>query len=130
MRPLPQQAVHLPFAAGPYRMAMDLVTVPEPAWFEFDEHYLPELAEKRDLLFRCRDQVFAAMAESNAARAEALDLVVSALVLHHRDWFQRDGATVRNNLTGESWQVGQIDPLDLAGRLVQEDLCLIQNSEQ
>ena len=30
MRDLPEQAVHLPFAGGPYRMAMDLVTVPEP----------------------------------------------------------------------------------------------------
>ena len=29
MRELPEQAVHLPFEGGPYRMAMDMVAVPE-----------------------------------------------------------------------------------------------------
>lgn len=130
MRPLPPQEVHLPFAAGPYRMAMDLVTVPESAWFEFDDRYLAELAEKRRLLTGFRDQVFAAAADSDAARVEALNLVASALTVHHRDWFGREGSTLCNHLTGERWEVERFDPLDLAGRLVQEDLCLIQNREE
>ena len=33
---------------------------------------------------------------------------------------------LRNHLTGEAWGTGPVDPLELAGRLVQEDLCLIQ----
>jgi dimethylamine monooxygenase subunit A len=35
---------------------------------------------------------------------------------------------VRNHLTAESWGLSSIDPLELCGRLVQEDLCLIQDS--
>jgi hypothetical protein len=71
--------------------------------------------------------VFAALPVSDAARREALDVVGSALTLHHPDWFGREGGVVRNHLTGENWDRGAIDPLELAGRLVQEDLCLIQN---
>ena len=63
MRPLPPQEVHLPFAPGPYRMAMDLVTVPEAAWFEFDDRYADEMAEKRRLLSTARDDVFAATSD-------------------------------------------------------------------
>ncbi|MDQ2764193.1 MAG: DUF3445 domain-containing protein, partial [Pseudomonadota bacterium] len=127
MRALPEQVIHRPFEPGPYRMAMDLVTVPEADWFEFDQLYLAEMAEKRRRLDGARAEVFAALPCSDAARQEALDLIVGALTSHHPDWFGRDGALLRNGLTGEIWAAGSVDPLDLAGRLVQEDLCLIQN---
>jgi hypothetical protein len=129
MRPLPPETVHLPFEHGPYRMAMDLVTVPESAWFEFDDRYLPEMAEKRRLLTNAHNDVFAATPRSDAARTEALDLIVAALTTHHPEWFSRNGTNLQNRLTGESWDAARIDPLDLAGRLVQEDLCLIQNDD-
>ena len=105
---------------------MDLVSVSEPAWFEVDQHYLPEMAEKRRLLATARDAVFAALPASDAARHEALEMVVAALAAHHPDWFSRDGSVLRNHLAGEEWEIGTVDPLELAGRLVQEDFCLIQ----
>jgi hypothetical protein len=127
MRPLPEQIVHLPFGPGPYRMAMDLVTVPESAWFEFDNRYPAEMAEKRRLLATIPAEVFAVTPESDDARREALALIVAALMTHHPDWFSRDASgALCNHLTGESWGIRSGDPLDLAGRLVQEDLCLIQ----
>jgi hypothetical protein len=130
MRPLPPQKVHLPFAAGPYRMAMDLVTLPESAWFEFDDRYADEMAEKRRLLSTVRNDVFAAMPESDDARRETLEVVARTLTHHHPDWFGWKGSTVSNHLTEESWDIRVGDPLDLAGRLVQEDLCIIQNHEE
>ena len=51
-----------------------------PTWFEFDQHYPAEMAEKRRLLATARQEVFAALPVSDAARAEALRLVVAALV--------------------------------------------------
>jgi hypothetical protein len=105
------------------------VTVPEPAWFEFDDRYLEEMAEKRRLLATAHDEVFAATAISDAARAEALELLVAALVRYFPDWFGCDGTLVRNRLTGEVWDRRSMDPLELAGRLVQEDLCLVQNGD-
>jgi hypothetical protein len=128
MRALPEQVVHLPFEAGPYRMAMDLVAVAESEWFEFDRHYDAEMAERRRLLATAHTDVFAAMPVSRTARSESLEVIVAALTAHHPDWFSRDGSVLRNHLTGEVWEMAALDPLELAGRLVQEDLCLIQNS--
>ena len=109
---------------------MDLVTEPESAWFEFDDQYLAEMAEKRRLVATVRSDVFAATPQSDNAREEALTMIVAALTTHHPDWFSRDGTTaLHNHLTGESWNIGSSDPLQLAGHLVQEDLCLIQNGE-
>jgi hypothetical protein len=129
VRELPEQVVHLPFEAGPFRMAMDLVSVAEADWFELDRCYLAEMAERRRLLATAHGEVFAALPVSDVARREALDAVVAALTLHHPDWFSRDGGVVCNHLTGERWDGEAVDPLELAGRLVQEDLCLIQNDD-
>ena len=109
---------------------MDLITVPEPAWFEFDRCYPAEMAERRCLLSTAYAEVFAATPQSDAARQEALQLIVAALTQHHPGWFSRDGALLRNHLTDEVWDLASLDPLELAGRLVQEDLCLIQNTER
>ena len=46
----PDQAIYLPFESGPFRMSMSLTTVPERAWFEIDERYIDEMAERRRLL--------------------------------------------------------------------------------
>ena len=55
---------------------------------------------------------------------------MAALTTHHPDWFSQHGAMLHNQLTGEAWnlEAPAVDPLELAGRLVQEDLCLIQES--
>ena len=125
---LPREAIHLPFEAGPYRMTMGLVTVPEPAWFEIDEHYPDEMAERRRLLAERHAEVFGTMPGSQAACEEALAAVVAHLPAHHPGMFSRDGLTLTNHATSEAWDLAgpPCDPLELAGRLVQEDLCLIQ----
>ncbi len=89
--PLPREAVHLSFDAGPYRMAMGLVTVPEPAWFEIDEHYPDEMAERRDLLATRHAEVFGALPGSEDARREALDMIATHLAENHPGWFSRGG---------------------------------------
>ena len=129
---LPQQRIYLPFESGPYRMAMALTTVPECEWFEIDERYAEEMTEKQRLLRERYQEVFATLPISDAARAETLHEIVANLTTHVPDWFAREGNTLHNKLTGETWDVAapRCDPLELAGRLVQEDLCLIQHSEE
>lgn len=128
MRALPPETLHLPLEPGPYRMAMGLVTLPEAAWFELDDRYQPDLHERRRLLLERRADVFAALPVSATARAEALDDIARNLTAYHPDWFARDGDTLHNRLTDEHWDLAQptCDPLELAGRLVQDDLCIIQ----
>ncbi len=157
-RALPPQTVYRPFETGAYRMAMGLVAVSEADWFEFDQRYPDEMAERRRLLDTSRAAVFGAIPNSDRARTEALALIASALTTHHPDWFSQSAHLLRNRLTGEIWDLEDriatgsdlnltakldgacppraaltashcpLDPLELAGRLVQEDLCLIQDS--
>ena len=129
---LPPETIYLPFETGPYRMAMGLTTVAESAWFEIDARYPDEMAERRRLLAQRHDDVFAALPASDAARAETLRQLVANLTDHAPQWFACIGDTLHNRLTGEAWDLAApaCDPLELAGRLVQEDLCIIQNTEE
>lgn len=128
MPELPPEALYLPFEPGPYRMAMGLVTVPDALWFELDDRYLDEMRERRRLLATQHAEVFAALPASDAARTETLAAVATNLATHHPAWFATAGSTLHNRLTGERWDLGHpgCDPLELAGRLVQEDLCIVQ----
>jgi len=129
--PLPPEAIYLPFEPGPYRMAMALTTVPGDVWFEIDARYAGEMAERRRLLAERHDDVFSALPISDAARSETLQEIVVNLTTHAGDWFTRSGDSLHNALTCETWDLTALpcDPLELAGRLVQEDLCIIQQTD-
>ncbi|WP_291296299.1 DUF3445 domain-containing protein [Elioraea sp.] len=128
MASLPDEAVHLPFDDGPFRMAMGLVACPEDDWLEIDARYHEEMAERRDLLAARHAEVFAACPGSEPARVEVLEVVAAHLVRRYPAWFMRECDTLHNALTGETWTLTapHCDPLALAGLLVQEDLCLIR----
>jgi dimethylamine monooxygenase subunit A len=128
---LPAERIYLPFEAGPYRMAMGLFSVPEQEWFELDGHYTAEMSERRHLLARHHADVFAALPQSDHARAETLAEIADSLATHRPQWFAQDGSLLHNRLAGETWDRRSLpcDPLELAGRLVQEDLCLVQASD-
>ena len=128
MTSLPPETIHLPFEPGPYRMAMGLMSVPEAEWFDIDEHYPAEVAERQRLLDERRTDVFGMEPGSNAACGETLTMLIEHLTRVHPDWFASDGITLHNRLTGAAWQLAADKPLELAGRLVQEDLCLIEPS--
>ena len=92
--------------AGPPWLAMGTRGLDVAAWLLPDEDRDRDLATKADLLAERHAEVFAALPtpEVDAASAEVLDLVVAA--------------------TGTSPDAA-VHPLDAAGRLVQEDLCLL-----
>ena len=127
----PSETIYLPFERGAYRMTMALTTVSEYAWFEIDAHYADEMAERRRLLQDQHEDVFGALPVSDAARAETLHELTANLTIYAPQWFARDSDTLHNTLTGEAWDLAKLacDPLELAGRLVQEDLCIIQRSD-
>ncbi len=127
-RALPPEALYLPFEAGPHRMTMGLVSRQPDELIEIDETYPAEMAQRRALLAERRPEVFAARPGSEPARREALDRIAAVLPARYPAWFTLDGDHLHNHLTGEEWDVTHppCDPLELAGRLVQEDLCLIE----
>jgi hypothetical protein len=96
----------LALAPGPPWLGMGTRALDPDRWLERDEDAERDLAEKARLLATCHDEVFAAL-DTPAVRAgsvEVLELVTAAT-----------GADPPPSL----------HPLDAAGRLVQEDLCLL-----
>lgn len=106
---------------------MGLSAIAPEAWLEIDGALAATLAEKRALMAQLPAEIFAALPDCAAAARELLALVASHLPLHHPQLFARDGAMLANLATGEHWDVERpaLHPLDLCGRLVQEDFCLM-----
>lgn len=117
----------LPFAGGQWRLQMGLRAVAIEGWLAPDGDLASELAEKRALLAARPGEVFAALPGCEDAAVELLALLASHLPRHHPHFFRREGERLLNLVTGENWDVraGDLHPLDLCGRLVQEDFCLM-----
>jgi Haem-dependent oxidative N-demethylase, alpha subunit-like len=117
-----------PFAVGEFRLSMGLMPLAERDWLELGPDLAVRLAAKRALLASRHDEVFCARREGDAPAAELLGLLAAHLPRYHQDLFRREGDRLFNAATGEVWDVAapELHPLDLAGRLVAEDLCLLQ----
>lgn len=118
---------YLPFEGGRWQMRMGLQALRPEGWLEFDQALAAELDEKRALLAARRDEVFAALQDCTDAATELLAVLANHLPRYHGDIFNREGKLLLNRTTGESWDVTSpaLHPLDLCGRLVQEDVCLM-----
>ena len=89
-------------------------------WLVVDEQREAELAFKAVLLGDRHDEVFAAMPATEEAGQEALDLIVGIGPTEVK------ASAVDVELTDGKGQA--LHPLDIAGRLVQEDLCLLKRT--
>ena len=107
-------------------MALGLVAIAERDWIEIDDAYPAQMAERRRLLAQRRMAVVAATPGSDPAQHELLTVLAAHLARHHPAWFRIDGPALENRLTGERTALAGADPLGAAGRLVQEDFCLLQ----
>jgi Haem-dependent oxidative N-demethylase, alpha subunit-like len=108
---------------------MGLQPLPLEQWIEIDEAFAAQLATKQVLLNARHGDVFQALPEAKLASQETLRLVLQHLRQHHSDRFEFEDAQLRNVLTGERWDIehSRLHPLDQAGRLVQEDFCILQS---
>ena len=95
----------------PLRLTLGLRRLDLDRWLDVDAHYPSEMAEKRRLLAERPAQVLAHVPAGLDGSAETLGLVV--------DWMSRH----RPN-TAPPVPRG-LHPIDEAGRLVQEDLCVL-----
>ena len=106
---------------------MGLVALQLKDWIEADEHFYDELKEKKQLLISNYREVFASRPGSLPAQTEVL-----ALVLKHMEKYCPGVLTIEQDeviLPKLKWKFRISDfeesPLDLCGRFVQEDLCLM-----
>ena len=124
----PSPPDYAPFKAGPFRLSMGLMPLNLNEWIEPDTHFAEELKEKERLLTERYGEVFAALPEAAASAAEVLALLVGHLPTRFPELYKSSGDRIENLATGQHWEMHPtpLHPLDLAGRLVQEDLCLMQ----
>lgn len=126
---LPREKIHLPFDAEPYRMAMGLTAHAPSELIELDDRYPAEMGERRRLLAAHRDEVLIAAPGSEAAGREMLSHLAIYLPARFPEIFARTPGALVNRMTDETLTLADHDPLELAGRLVQEDLCLIDPTD-
>jgi hypothetical protein len=119
----------MPVAAKPWRLAMGLRPLDLSRWLEVDGHRSEELDLKGDLLAAAHAQVFAAHPGSEAASDELLGMIVANLDRYHPGLVTDvGGGRYREESTGRLAGGSGMHPLEVASRLVQEDLCIMIRS--
>ncbi|HWE74240.1 MAG TPA: DUF3445 domain-containing protein [Stellaceae bacterium] len=120
------------FGGGRYRLAMGLTPLNAAEWLA-PHASLPEiLAAKRQLLATRFESVLRVLPEAGDASVELLQLLATHLSQRFPHFYRLgDDGRLHNRATEESWDIARpsLHPLDVAGRLVAEDLCLLQASE-
>ena len=117
---------YAPFADGRWRLTMGLLSLDARDWIQLDDDYRDQLAEKERLRAERHGEVFAALPGSVPGQTEVLWLLADHLPGRFPDCFEHRGDDLVTP-DGRRIPLGKDDeaPLDRAGRLVQEDLCLM-----
>ena len=119
--------IYRPFFKSATRHAMGIKALDPAEWIVFGEDAGHQLAERRRLLDRQPADVLAALPGSEAVQDELLALLLDDLERHARDRYRIEGDAITETATGlRLARDSASEPLDLAGRLVQEDFCLLQ----
>jgi hypothetical protein len=118
---------YLPFLDAPQVLSMGLKALDLREWILIDDQFATQLAERRRLLAEQRDQVLAALPEAADGQREVLALLLDHLPARFPEVYRRKPGALANLATGERFLLDAFAeaPLELAGRLVQEDLCLM-----
>ena len=122
------EPIPLPFEAGPYRLQMGLTAIDARDWIQLGPDAREQLVEKRRLLAAQHDAVFAALPGTEEAGAEVVDLLFDHLPRRFPTDYPRMDHMIALAATGEliARRHPALHPLDVAGRLVPEDLCLMR----
>jgi dimethylamine monooxygenase subunit A len=89
--------------------------------------YLNYLHQKQQRLDHSYSESVMALPGTVAAQQELLELLLAYLPEHYPDHFQFQNNQITNLKTHQVWHLQDFAdiPIDLAGRLVQDDLCLL-----
>lgn len=94
------------------------------SWLLVDEAFTAQMAERERLLSSQRDEVLAVTDAGRAAADELLDYVLDWLAARSAGYALSQGTVRRPD--GAIVAIDRSDPMGTLGRLVQEDLCLLQ----
>ncbi len=115
-----------PFLNGPWRMSMGLRRLPPEDWIRIDADHDVQMQLRDRLLAEQREAVAAALPGSEAGCAEVLRMLADFLPGRFAERWHRVGGRLIDRLNGREVTLDHDQPLVSAGRLVQEDLCLMR----
>lgn len=112
--PAPTWLDEVPVQPGPPWLSMGTRPLDLDRWLVVDEAFSVEMGLKARLLDERHDEVVVALPGSDAASAECLEMIEA--------WLDERGHRVGSPPDG-------LHPIDRAGRLVQEDLCIVEQRD-
>lgn len=125
-----------PYVAGPFRWRLALRPLDLADWIQIGDDYDHEMSAKKTVLRDHHDTVVAVIDDVEDEAAEVLRHLSEHVCRTRPDWFERDGDEIVNRRLGERWPLApgadggwDLHPLDIAGRLVQEDMALLVNRD-
>ncbi len=122
----PLMTIYLPFEKTNLKMGLRSLDLQH--WLDLDENLSTYLRAKDQLLQHRYQDVVISSPESQAAQQELLDLVLNFLQSYHADHYEFTPDQIMCKPLHQSWdpRLFGCSALDLAARLIQEDLCLVQ----
>jgi hypothetical protein len=123
-----------PYQGGAFRWRLGLRALDLVDWIQIGPAYERDLAAKRDVLARHPSTVLSVVAGIQDEASEVLRALLDHLTKRWPQWFTLDNGTITNLRAGETFvldggcdtaQPASLHPLDIAGRLVQEDLVVL-----
>ena len=123
--------IYRPFLKPASRHAMAIKALDPADWIAFGDDAAHQLAERRRLLDERPGDVLAGLAGSEAGQAELLTLLLDYLERHAGDRYRIEADRIVEQASGSRFSrtASVTMPLALAGRLVQEDFCLLQKRD-
>lgn len=120
------QLPYMPWVGGEFRWRLGMRPLDLADWIQVGDDYDAQMATKQAARAGHPATVFVALPEALPACAEVLELLLDHLVETWPDDFARTDDEIVNRRTGERLPLdGSVHPLDVAGRLVQEDLIVM-----
>jgi hypothetical protein len=111
---------------------LDILPLDLHDWMRIDQSFAADLSHKAELMNAHPDLVNKLLPEGRAGAVELLQMMADYLPVRYPAHFSREGSLLRNLVTDESWDISEPgeNPLEICGRLVQEDLVFIHRGPE
>lgn len=119
---------HTPYDGSSKPFTLALRSLDPEDWIEVDDLLAGQLAEKHQLFAAKHELVFQARADTLAAQREVLDKLMAYLPKRYPQHYGRSGQTITIKPADQTYDLADFAdrPLELAARLVQDDLVLMR----
>ena len=121
---------YLPFADGKWQLTMGVKPLDLATWIEIDGDLGRELLLKEELLRDRYSAMFLALPGSEPSQQEMLEIVIAHLQQYFPQHYHWSAESVTCLATSQGWKFADFyhAPLDLVGRIIQEDMVLMESS--